>query len=80
LSAARFHAPEVLVRIATHLGVPVEAFFAQPSPKVSESIAVLARDPVGQQLATLFVAMTPQHRLSLVNVARALADATGDGR
>lgn len=69
MSAARSRAPEILNRIAAHLNVPVEAFSARPKPKVSESIAALALDPEGQQLAEAFVALPPHLRSALTQTA-----------
>ena len=78
MSAARSRAPAILDRIAAHLNVPVEAFSAPLNPKVSESIAVLAMDPEGQQLAEAFAALPPHLRSALTRTAGILVNLSRD--
>lgn len=80
MSAAVPRSTELLDRIATTLGVPVEHFTtprrepidAERSPSVH--VAALLLDPEGARVAAAFYRMPRSHRVALANTAEAIID------
>jgi len=69
------HSAELLERIAAALGVPVEAFRAPPPDAAAfAAIAGLFFAPEGRRLAAAYMAMRPEDRAALLNVAQVIAD------
>lgn len=72
MTAAAPRSAELLDRIATTLGLPVEAFSRPHPDEAALQFARMIADPAGRRLLAAFAAMPPHCRYGLANVAEVI--------